>query len=313
MEIIHSRVLGFCMGVKRAVELAITESAGGRVYTLGPLIHNPNVLADLKKRGVEILQDPPQNLSEIEKKSTNQTIEGSLVIRAHGINPKVEKDLRGKGWRIVDATCPKVKASQLKAEELARAGYCLFLAGEAEPTGSVTQESRPSVHAEIAGILGYAENGFSEKETSFYTVVCSAAEAKKEASKLFEKNSRAKTALLGQTTFSQEEYFSIGEAIKKFFPDLEIVQTICAATENRQQALRELLNNCDAVLIAGGKDSANTRRLLAIAQESGKPCALVEKPSDIPFYFFYFERVGICAGASTPDSAINDIELELFR
>jgi 4-hydroxy-3-methylbut-2-enyl diphosphate reductase len=290
------------MGVRRAVELAVSEAEGNeRVYTLGPLIHNPNVLADLKTRGVRVLREPPQNP------------EGSFVIRAHGINPKVEKDLRDRGCRIVDATCPKVKEGQLKAEELARAGYCLFLAGEAEPPGSVLQAESPSVHAEIAGILGYVENGFGEKGPSFCAVVGSAGEAEKEAAKLFEKNSHAKTALLGQTTFSEEEYFSIGEAIKKFFPDLEIVQTICAATADRQKALRELLEECEAVLIAGGRDSANTRRLLAIAQESGKPCALVEKPSDIPADFFFYETVGICAGASTPDSAINEIELELFR
>jgi len=300
MKLIRARVLGFCMGVERAVELAVSE-AGGRVYTLGPLIHNPNVLADLKGRGVEVLQGLPQ------------IVDGSIVIRAHGISPKVEKDLRGRGCRVIDATCPNVKRSQLKAEELARAGYCLFLAGEAEPAGSELRALSPSVHAEVAGILGYAENGFSDNESSFCAVVGSAVEAEKEAAFLFEKNRHAKTALLGQTTFSQEEYFSIGEAVKKFFPDLEIVQTICAATANRQQALRELLDECEAVLIAGGKDSANTRRLLAIAQESGKPCALVEKPSDIPHDFFYFETVGICAGASTPDSAVNEIEIELFR
>jgi 4-hydroxy-3-methylbut-2-enyl diphosphate reductase len=291
------------MGVQRAVELAVSQAAGtGKVYTLGPLIHNPNVLADLKRRGVEILKEPPQNSKGC-----------SLIIRAHGISVKAEKGLRDRGFHIIDATCPKVKESQLKAEELARAGYCLFLAGEAEPPESVLHEGSPSVHAEIAGILGYAENGFGEKESSFCAVVGSAADAEKEAAKLFEKNSRAKTALLGQTTFSQEEYSSIGKAIGQLFPNLEIIQTICAATASRQQALRELLDECEAVLIVGGKDSANTRRLLAIAQESGKPCALVEKPSDIPADFINYETIGICAGASTPDSAINEIELELFR
>jgi 4-hydroxy-3-methylbut-2-enyl diphosphate reductase len=291
------------MGVRRAVELAVCESENGRdVYTLGPLIHNPNVLADLQKRGIKVLQEPPENAEGC-----------SLIIRAHGISPKAEKDLRGRGCRIVDATCPKVKASQLKAKELALQDYCLFLAGEGEPSGSVLQAERPSVHAEIAGILGYVEDGFSEKGTSFCAVVGSAEEAEREASKLFEKNRNAKTALLGQTTFCEEEYFSIGESIKEFFPDLEIVQTICTATTDRQKALRELLEQSEAVLIAGGMDSANTRRLLAIAQESGKPCALVEKPQDIPADFFHYETIGICAGASTPDSAINEIELKLFR
>jgi len=289
MEVIRAKVLGFCMGVRRAIKIAADEAeqAGGKgVYTLGPLTHNPRVLSDLKSRGVETLVEPPQNLEG-----------SSLIIRAHGISPVVEKDLRGRGYRVIDATCPKVKANQLKAGELSRAGYCLFLAGEAK-------------HAEIAGIVGYAEEGFSG---GICAVVGSADEAEIQAGKLYETNKDAKTALIGQTTISEEEYLSIGEAVKKYFPNLEIVQTICAATTERQNALRELMDKVDAVVIAGGKESANTRRLLAIAQESGKPSALVETASEIPSSFRFYETVGLCAGASTPDSVIDEIELELLR
>ena len=293
MEVIRAKVLGFCMGVRRAVELAASEAEqsaarGSLVYSIGPLIHNPRVLSDLKNRGVKTLDKPPQN------------IEGSsFIIRTHGISPGLEKDLRGRGCRIIDATCPKVKASQLKAEELSRAGYCLFLAGEAK-------------HAEIAGIIGYAQEGFAG-QSSFCVVAGSAADAEREAAKLYETNKNAKTALLGQTTISSEEYLSIGEAVKKYFPDLEIVQTICTAATERQQALRELLDQVDAVIIAGGKESANTRRLLAIAQESGKPSVLVENAPEIPSTFRFYDTVGLCAGASAPDSVIEEIELELLR
>jgi 4-hydroxy-3-methylbut-2-enyl diphosphate reductase len=117
-----------------------------------------------------------------------------------------------------------------------------------------------------------------------------------------------KTALIGQTTISEEEYRSIGEAIKKYFPALEIIETICAATRERQDALRELLDKVDAVIIAGGKESANTRRLLAIAEKQGKPCALSESAADIPAGFAAFQTVGLCAGASTPDTVIDEIE-----
>jgi len=284
MKIIRSGVLGFCMGVSRAVELAAAE-AGRRaavVYTLGPLIHNPVVLADLESRGVRVLDELPRS------------IKGSVIIRAHGISLEGEEKLRSTGCRIVDATCPRVKASQLKAEELSFAGYSLFLAGTHE-------------HAEIEGIIGYTETA------PFRAVVSGALDAEREAAKLYRKNNNAKTALLGQTTISEDEYLKIGEAIKIFFPNLEIINTICPATTERQQALRELLSRVEAVIIAGGKESANTSRLLAIAEESGKPCALVENSREIPPSFFSFETVGLCAGASSPDSVIDEIEEALLK
>lgn len=286
MEVIRSRVLGFCMGVRRAVDVAIAEaqSANGvPVYTLGSLIHNPNVLEDLKAKGVS-------QLTENELPRINHPC--SVIIRAHGINPKIEKELCDRGIRVIDATCPKVKASQLKAEELSYIGYSLFLAGEAD-------------HAEIKGITGYAAGG------SFCVVVGNVKEARKAASALYNTNANTKTALLGQTTITQEEYNNIENAIKMFFPNLEVEETICAATNERQQSLRDLLEKTEAVIIVGGEESANTRRLLTIAVESGKPSILAENAAGIPKEFFTYKTVGLCAGASTPDSVIDEIEKKL--
>jgi len=288
MNVIRSKVLGFCMGVRRAVELAHKEtdnSGGRRVLVIGDLVHNPKVKADLKNRGVEAVDKLPHSLENC-----------SVIIRAHGISPADEEKLRVSGCRIIDATCPKVKASQMKAMELARAGYSLFLAGDKK-------------HEEIEGILGYAEFGGAQ----FCAAVDSTAEAEKAAFDLYNKNKDAKTALLGQTTFSEKEYFAVGETIKKYFPNIQIVQTICDATASRQEALRELLDQVEAVVVAGGKDSANTLRLLEIAQKANKPCVIAEKPSDIPSAFHAYDTVGLCAGASTPDSVINEIELEMLR
>ena len=287
MKVIRAGVLCFCMGVRRAVELACAEAEkNGGGFTLGPLVHNPRVLETLKSRGVEIIDESPRNMNG-----------GSFIIRAHGISPQAEAELRGRGGRIIDATCPKVKASQLKAKALAGAGYRLFLAGEAD-------------HAEIIGVRGYAAAGGGT--SSFCVVVGNAAEAEKAAAGLGAGlSSPSKTALIGQTTISEEEYKAIGAAIKKHFPDLEIIRTICAATRERQDALRELLDNVDAVIIAGGKESANTHRLLAIAEEQGKPCALSESAADIPANFAAFQTVGLCAGASTPDTVIDEIEQAL--
>jgi 4-hydroxy-3-methylbut-2-enyl diphosphate reductase len=289
VQVFRAKVLGFCMGVRRAEELAISEakqSNNRSVYTLGPLVHNPVVLAGLKRQGIIPLDDPPPCLDDL--------IDCSIVIRAHGVSFDLEMNLRERGARIVDATCPNVKKSQLKAQELSRAGYCIFLAGEAQ-------------HAEIKGILSFA------RDASFCEVAGSVTQAEEIALALHEKDKDAKTAIIGQTTISEDEYQKIANAIKNYFPNLETIDTICSATKDRQQALRELLQEVDAVIVAGGKESANTRRLLAIAQASGKFCALVENAKDIPLEFYEYEKVGICAGASTPDSVISDIELELLR
>jgi len=299
VKVIRAKILGFCMGVKRAVELAAANAAAGSaVFSIGPLVHNPKVIANLENRGVRVVSELPQDCRN-----------SSVIIRAHGISPAAEEELRLKGCRIIDATCPNVKKSQLKMLELSREGYCVFLAGEAQ-------------HAEIEGVMGYALPGENpciliggadnaQAATQTATQTATQAAAQTAAAALYQKNKCAKTALLGQTTISEEEYSNIAAEIKKYFPDLEIVKTICAATTERQQALRELLLETDAVIVAGGRESANTRRLLAIAKESGKPCILAEDTSDIPADFYNFEKVGLCAGASTPDSLIDEIEAAL--
>jgi 4-hydroxy-3-methylbut-2-enyl diphosphate reductase len=287
IKVIRAQVLGFCMGVRRAVELACGEAkrSAGRVYTLGPLIHNPQVLDDLQRRGISILNEHsiPEDLRDV-----------SVIIRAHGVGSKTEAELHRRGATVIDATCPRVKASQLKAAALAEAGYRLFLAGEER-------------HAEIIGIRGYAE------AAPFCAIVGNALEAEKAAAALYRETPDAKTALIGQTTISAEEYQAIGGAIAAFFPRLEIAQTICPATRERQDSLRELADKTDAIIVAGGKESANTRRLLSIAEAAGKVCAIVETPEDIPRDFFGFKTIGLAAGASTPDLVIDAVERALTK
>jgi len=282
------------MGVRRAVELACNEAErSDHVYTLGPLIHNPQVLEDLKRRGIEILDE---NALSSPNAALPQPY--TIIIRAHGVGPHTEAALRKRGAAIIDATCPRVKASQLKAAAYAKAGYSLFLAGE-------------ETHAEVIGIRDYFTTGIHEPTCH---VVGNAAEAKEAAAALQAQISDAKTALIGQTTISMEEYQAIGNAIARFFPNLEIAQTICAATRERQDSLRELLDMVDALIIVGGKDSANTRRLFAIAEKSGKPCVLVETAADIPPDFYNYAAtgaIGLSAGASTPDAVIDAIEADV--
>jgi 4-hydroxy-3-methylbut-2-enyl diphosphate reductase len=294
MKVLRAKVLGFCMGVRRAVDLAegvVRPPPPGRDYfTLGPLIHNPQVLESLESQGLAILDEKnlPPDLSN-----------AVVVIRAHGVSPAAERDLADRGARVVDATCPRVKANQLKARGLAAAGRRIFLAGEAN-------------HGEIIGIRGYVAAAAVPETALFCAVVGNAAEAEAAAEKLYREEPAAQTALIGQTTISPEEYRAIGAEIRKFFPHLEITDTICGATRDRQKALRELCGRTDAVIVVGGRESANTRRLFAIAEAQGKPCWLAEGPGDLPAGIGVYETVGICAGASTPDGVIDDIEKALF-
>jgi len=301
VNVVRARILGFCSGVRRAVDLASTEANAYEedrkpVYTFGPLVHNPHVLEELKRRGVEILDEARLN----EACLPEDLHRASVIIRAHGISPQTEAELHRWGGRVVDATCPRVKSSQLKAAAFAQAGYRLFLAGEER-------------HAEITGIKGYFEASAPYNVASFCNIVSSADEAKQAAAKLRAESPNAKTALIGQTTISAEEYRDIAEAITPYFPDLENAQTICPATGERQDSLRTITDKVDAIIIAGGKASANTRRLLAIAKAAGKPCAIAETPADIPPDFLKFNSIGLASGTSTPDTVIDAIERYFLR
>jgi 4-hydroxy-3-methylbut-2-enyl diphosphate reductase len=306
------------MGVRRAVEMAEAELAarpasGNRppVFSLGPLIHNPQTLASLKARGLVILDEDAANGQAVcppasEPAGRPGQSAGSpdekpvVIIRAHGVSPRVEENLRLKGFRIVDATCPRVKASQNTALTLAGRGLTVFIAGEKN-------------HAEVKGIAGYVEAGAVPPALSRCIIVGNAAEAETAAAALRRERPDAETALIAQTTFSEDEYGRIEAAVKKSFPNLEIKDTICGATRERQNALKELCGVCDVVIVAGGRDSANTRRLLAIAGQYGKPCWLAETAADLPPELNRYAVAGLCAGASTPDGVIEEIASQLCR
>jgi 4-hydroxy-3-methylbut-2-enyl diphosphate reductase len=260
------------------MDMALEEAASGApVFTVGQLIHNPQGIEALAKRGVTVLDEQalPDDFSAT-----------TFVIRAHGITPSREAELRAYGAKVIDATCPIVKKNQLYVRALFEDGFRIFLAGERQ-------------HAEITGILGYAP----------CTVVENGEEAKAAAETLYSKEPDATTALVGQTTISTDEYLAIGSAIQALFPALQIVDTICSSTQRRQAALQKLCTEVDAVIIAGGRASANTRRLFSIAARSGKPAWLIESAAEIPAELAAYPRIGLSAGASTPDEIIDEIEI----
>lgn len=281
MEIVRAAVCGYCMGVERAIKKTYQEVSANpdkSIVTLGPLIHNPHALAELANKGVSVIKTP-DDIADPEN-----TI---VIVRAHGVPPQLEKTIVDTGAILVDATCPKVLVSQKKAYKYEKAGYRIIIAGEKE-------------HSEIIGILGYAPSAMVIKDLR---EALEAAQAIKR-----EYGASAKTVLLAQTTYLEAEFEAIVAAVREILPSLKVEHTICKATRDRQEALLELCKKVDAVLVIGGRESANTQRLKTIAEEQGLPVWLIESEQEIPDEIYRFKRLGITAGASTPIEMIERVE-----
>lgn len=284
MKIIRASVLGFCFGVRRAVELAekaLAENPGKKVYSLGPLIHNENALRSLEEKGLHIVDE--SEIEDLEKGSV-------VIIRAHGVAPSVTDVLEKRGCVIIDATCPRVKASQKMVERYSSQNDYVVLTGDRN-------------HGEVIGIAGYAGENFSQIQDF--------EEAKNFEISGSESVSEKNVILLSQTTYSPKEFEKIENLFRQKFHNIAVMNTICPATNERQQALLELCQQVDGVLVVGGKNSANTKRLYQTAAANCKLAAHIQSASEIPEEFFALDKVGITAGASTPDSIIKDVEMLL--
>lgn len=284
-NIIRSEVLGFCMGVKRAVDMAeeaLLEHEGKNVFMLGPLIHNEQALQALYDKGLKLLSE-----DAIEKSCDANAI---VIIRAHGSSPAILERINKTGASIIDTTCPRVKASQKRAEKYSLQAAMVFIAGDLG-------------HGEVTSISSYA----NEKAI----VIKDRAEALSflESQEFLAKPQSFDTAILiSQTTIRKEEYDEIAEVLQNAIPSLQVFNTICSATKERQLSLRELAKKVDGILVIGGKHSANTQRLFSLAQELHKQSALIESADEIPESFFHLENIGITAGASTANKSIEEVE-----
>ncbi len=278
MEVIKADVLGYCFGVRRAVDAANealeSKNNSQSVYSLGPLIHNPTVLNTLHSKGLQILNT--ENIPSIEENAL-------VVIRAHGTSPEILNALEKKGARIVDATCPRVHSSQNLAAKAGEQGIPVIIAGDRN-------------HGEVTGIAAFAGKNVIVIETV------------EEAQALEEME---EALFLSQTTFSMELFTRMKEILSKKITRLQVVSSICPATRERQEALRNLEGRADGILVIGGKESANTRRLFETAASICSKTALIEDEKEIPEDFFGLKRVALTAGASTPDSVIEKVKLRL--
>lgn len=285
MIIKKAEILGYCMGVRRAVEtaeLACRENPDKKIFTLGPLIHNNSALEVLAEKGVNVLKEDASDLAADAENSV-------VIVRAHGVPPLVMQNLKSRGVTVIDATCPRVLSSQKRAADYAKRGYTVFLAGDKN-------------HGEVVGISGYARASGAD---------CIVIEHKEDAAAV--KHVPEKSVLLSQTTISRSEYDAIAAVLKAKNDALVVLNTICPATDERQNALIELCKNVDGILVIGGRHSANTKRLLRTAQDLCAHAALIETAEEIPQEFFALERIGLTAGASTPDFVIDSVETALLE
>lgn len=270
MKIIAAEHRGFCYGVKRAVSMA-QECIGmeGEIHTLGPIIHNPQVVKTLSDQGIGVVND----LSSVTNDST-------VIIRSHGVGPDTYTMAQEKKLNIVDATCPHVQKAQQAAHELYHAGYTVIVIGEKH-------------HPEVKSIVEWSNNLAIVVETVAEAMALPVV---------------SKLGVVVQTTFAGEIFQAIVSVLETKCNDLKICRTICTATDLRQQSALSLASRVDVMLVVGGKNSANTTRLTKLCRDAGNRVYHIETAKELALENFYgVETVGITAGASTPDWLIEEV------
>ncbi len=271
LEIKTAEEAGFCFGVKRAIEMATGQVESGEdipVYTLGPIIHNPQVVKKLENLGIVSVDD----LAEID--------EGVIIIRSHGVEPEVIKQARDKGLTIIDATCPYVKKAQENASLLISEGYQTLIYGDRE-------------HPEVKGILGATDYQ---------------AEIIQNPKDLEEIQLAARVGIVAQTTKSPASFRNLIAEILPLVKELKIFNTICNTTQVRQRSAEKLAEEVEVMFVIGGFNSANTNRLAELCALTGTPTYHIETTEDIDWNWLEgTKKIGITAGASTPDWLIKEV------
>ena len=279
MKVILAKTAGFCFGVKRAVDTVyeqLEKHKGEKIYTYGPIIHNDEVIKDLKAKGVEVLgsEEELEGLSE-----------GIVVIRSHGVSEKVCHKIEEKGLKYVDATCPFVKKIHQIVQRKSCEGAYIVIIGNAE-------------HPEVQGIMGWAVN-------EDVTVIQNAEEA--EAFSLPDKNQ--KVCIVSQTTFNYNKFQELVEIITKKRYDILVLNTICNATKERQDEARQIADRVDAMIVIGDKHSSNTQKLFEICRNACLNTYYIQTLGDLDSnQLRSVETVGITAGASTPNNIIEEVQ-----
>lgn len=275
MKVKTASVMGFCYGVRRAISLlekAAVEPGVGCVQTLGEVVHNRQVVSRLEYKGIY----PVENIAEL----TCPTV----AITSHGVGPGVLAELQSRSYRIVDATCPWVRRAQRAAHKLAEAGFSVVILGDAD-------------HPEVKGVLEWAGDAGRVTQGDVDRLLA---------------DFPHRLGVLSQTTQSPAAFAGfVKKVTDKFLPggvELRVINTICDATQERQEAALDLARDVDIMVVVGGKGSANTRRLAEICSAQGVPTYQVETAAELAPNWFQGKRcAGVTAGASTPDEVIQEV------
>lgn len=277
MEIILAKSAGFCFGVKRAVDMVYEQiGKNENIYTLGPIIHNDEVVNDLKNKGVKVIDD-------VEELSLAPA--GIVVIRSHGVSKDTFEKLKLSGHTIVDATCPFVKKIHRIVEEESHNGNNVLVIGSKN-------------HPEVMGIVGWCD------ESNPAYVVENASEAR---SINIDKNK--KLTIVSQTTFQVKIFKELVEILQKNGYNVNVVNTICDATAQRQEEARKIAGMVDTMIVIGDSKSSNTQKLYEICSRECKSTQFVQTRDDLKIDSKEsFQSVGITAGASTPKNIIEEVQ-----
>lgn len=285
MKVEVARSAGFCFGVRRAVEICAQQAQNGKkpVYTYGPIIHNEQVVSGMEKKGVHVINGP-EELGRITR--------GTVIIRSHGVGKKIYDQINAQGLALVDATCPFVKKIHRIVQERTSRGEEVVIIGDAR-------------HPEVEGIVGWARGPV--------TVIGNEQEARAFAEAPENSGSQIKKlTIVSQTTFNSSKFHNLVEIIrKKRYYVLDILNTICNATEDRQTEAKELASRSDVMIVIGGKNSSNTQKLFEICKRECENTYYIQSLADLDIRLLpSMSCVGITAGASTPNNLIEEVSQE---
>ncbi len=275
MEIRLAKCAGFCFGVKRAVDTVYEQVETGKtIYTYGPIVHNEEVVRDLEEKGAAVLEG---------EEALNSLDNGCVVIRAHGVPEKIHHILAQKNLECIDATCPFVKKIHKIVGKAGREGEYTVIIGDPH-------------HPEVEGIVGWCKGPVTVLETE-------------EEAESFVPPYGKKMCVVSQTTFNYNKFHSIVEIFQKKGYNVNVVNTICNATEERQSSARELAREADVMIVIGGKHSSNTRKLYEICSGECAHTYYIQTLDDLHLELPKAVRlVGITAGASTPNKLIEEVQ-----
>ena len=277
MEVRLAKSAGFCFGVKKAMEKVyeqIENAEGKKIYTYGPIIHNEEVVKELAAKGVEVIE----SLEELETRE-----KGVLIIRSHGVAKAVSDKMEEAGFRVVDATCPFVKRIHNIVQKESAEGRQIIIVGN-------------SGHPEVEGIEGWCDNKAVIIETT-------------DEAEAFKVDENEKICIVSQTTFNYNKFKDIVEIFEKKGYDINVVNTICNATQERQTEAKEIASQADAMIVIGGTHSSNSKKLYEICKGECENTHFIQTLDDLYLELPKSVRlVGITAGASTPNNIIEEVQ-----